>query len=107
MPPSKGARISLARTSYFCLYRGTSLMSPVRLVSPFASWLVALVFLLFTEFIEDVLPLLPNLCHHQDYERSMFPRSAWFRRTPPEDVHNFIEPLFPPSHAYRRCILAR
>ena len=39
-----------------------------------------------TEFIKEVSPLLPNLCHHQDYDRSIFPRSAWFRRMPPEDV---------------------
>ena len=42
--------------------------------------------LLITEFIKEVSPLLPNPCHHQDYDRSIFPRSAWFRRMPPEDV---------------------
>ena len=41
---------------------------------------------LITEFIKEVSPLLPNLCHLQDYDRSIFPRSAWFRRMPPEDV---------------------
>ena len=42
--------------------------------------------LLITEYIQEALPLLPNLRHHQDYDQSMLPRSAWFRRMPPEDV---------------------
>jgi len=28
---------------------------------------------LITESIKEVSPLLPNPCHHQDYERSIFP----------------------------------
>ena len=28
---------------------------------------------LITEFIKEVSPLLPNLCHHQDYDRSISP----------------------------------
>ena len=42
--------------------------------------------LLIAEFIKEVSPLLPNPCHYQDYDRSVFPRSAWLRRMPPEDM---------------------
>ena len=46
-----------------------------------------LVRLLITEFIKEVSPLLPNPCHCQDHEKvHISPRSAWFRRMPPEDT---------------------
>jgi hypothetical protein len=40
--------------------------------------------LLITEFIKEVLPLLSDPCHFQDYDRSMFPLILVHACTPPE-----------------------
>ena len=40
--------------------------------------------LIITEFIKEDSPLLPNPCHFQDYDRSMFPLSLG----PRDGVHS-------------------
>jgi len=42
-------------------------------------------FLLITEFIKEVSPLLPNPCHYQTMIGMFIPRSVCLRRMPPED----------------------
>ena len=40
--------------------------------------------ILITEFIKDVSPLLPDPCHFQDYDRSIIPLTLVHACTPPE-----------------------